>query len=153
MKIFLIRHGHAVDEDRHLSDSERFLSRKGRKSVREVGRALRKASVSFDVVLTSPLVRAVQTAELVAEQVGYEGVIEVVPSLQPMGPIEVAQQEIIQRGRHIAVVGHEPSISVLCGLLAGQSHFPPLRKAQVVCLHGSEVAWTLDPDRLEPQPL
>jgi len=153
VKIFLIRHGHAVDEDRQLSDSERFLSRKGRKSVREVGRALRRASVTFDAVLTSPLVRAVQTAELLGEQLGYEGVIEVVPSLQPMGPIEAAQQEILQRSRHIAVVGHEPSISALCGILCGRGHFPPLRKAQVVCLSGAEVAWTLDPDRLEPQPL
>lgn len=153
MKIYLVRHGHAVDEDRQLSDSERFLSRKGRKSVREVGRALRKAGVTLDVVLTSPLVRAVQTAELLAEQLGFEGMVQVVPSLQPMGPIEAAQHEILQHSRSIAVVGHEPSISALCGLLCGQGHFPPLRKAQVVCLTGTEVAWTLDPDRLEPQPL
>ena len=153
MKIFLIRHGHAVDSDHQLSDGERFLSKKGRKSVREVGRALRKAGVSFDVVLTSPLTRAVQTAELLAEQVGFEGVVEVLPSLLPIGPIETAASAIQQHSRSVAVVGHEPSISALVGLLTGSGHFPPLRKAQVVCVHGAQAAWTVDPDRLDPQSL
>ncbi len=153
MKIFLIRHGHAVDSDHQLSDGERFLSKKGRKSVREVGRALRKAGVSFDVVLTSPLTRAVQTAELLAEQVGFEGVVEVLPSLLPIGPIETAATAIQQHSRSVAVVGHEPSISALVGLLTGSGQFPSLRKAQVVCVHGAQAAWTVDPDRLDPQSL
>ena len=153
MKIFLIRHGHAVDGDQQLADGERYLTKKGRKAVREVGRALRKAGISFDVVLTSPLVRAVQTAELIAEQASYDGVIEVLPSLLPIGPIDVAAAAIQQRGHSVAVVGHEPSISALAGLLTGSGHFPSLRKAQVICIQGAQAVWTVDPDRLEPQSL
>lgn len=150
VKIYLIRHGHAVDAELHLSDGERYLSKKGRRTSREVGRALRKAGVSVDVVLTSPLVRAVQTAELFAEQLGYDGVVEVLPSLVPIGPIEASADAIRERAGSVAVFGHEPSISALAGLLTGQGHFPPLRKAQVVCLHGDRAVWTVDPDRLDP---
>jgi phosphohistidine phosphatase len=150
VKIYLIRHGHAVDAELHLADGERYLSKKGRRTTREVGRALRKASVSVDAILTSPLVRAVQTAELVAEQLGFEGVIEVLPSLMPIGPIETSAEAIREQSRSVAVVGHEPSISALAGLLTGQGHFPPLRKAQVVCVHGDRAVWTIDPDRLDP---
>ena len=91
-----------------------------------------------------------QTAELVAEQLGFEGVIEVLPSLMPIGPIEASAEAIREQSRSVAVVGHEPSISALAGLLTGQGHFPPLRKAQVVCVHGDRAVWTIDPDRLDP---
>jgi phosphohistidine phosphatase len=74
VKIFLIRHGHAVDAAEQLSDGERYLTKKGRRAVREVGRALRKAGVAFEAIVTSPLVRAVQTAELIAEQTEFAGV-------------------------------------------------------------------------------
>ncbi|HRI53413.1 MAG TPA: histidine phosphatase family protein, partial [Pseudomonadota bacterium] len=62
MKVYLIRHGHAVDESGTISDEQRYLTKKGRKTVREVGRVLKEAGVELDAVLTSPLVRAVQTA-------------------------------------------------------------------------------------------
>ena len=150
VKIYLIRHGHAVDADHTLSDGERYLSKKGRRTVREVGKALRKAGVSIDAVLTSPLVRAVQTAELVAEQLGFDGIIEVLPSLVPIGPIETSAETIRGRASSLVVVGHEPSISALAGLLTRQGHFPPMRKSQVVCIHADEAVWTIDPDRLDP---
>ena len=153
VKIFLIRHGHAVDAAEQLSDGERYLTKKGRRAVREVGRALRKAGVAFEAIVTSPLVRAVQIAELIAEQTEFAGVVEVLPSLLPIGPIETSASVIQQRAQTIAVVGHEPSISALAGLLIGTGYFPSLRKAQVICIQGAQAVWTVDPDRLDPQSL
>ncbi|MEM9493488.1 MAG: phosphoglycerate mutase family protein, partial [Myxococcota bacterium] len=67
MKLYLIRHSNAVDAGDGISDGHRFLSAEGRTRCREVGRVLREAGVTLDAVVTSPLVRAVQTAELLAD--------------------------------------------------------------------------------------
>ena len=60
MRVYLIRHGHAVDAEGNLSDEQRYLSKKGRKALREIGRVLKESGVEFDAIVTSPLVRAVQ---------------------------------------------------------------------------------------------
>src|SRR5262249_9528193 len=66
MKVLLIRHTHAVDGDEALDDEARWLTAKGRTLARAVGARLRDDEIVPDAIVTSPLVRAVQTAELVA---------------------------------------------------------------------------------------
>src|SRR5688572_20209987 len=83
MRVYLIRHAHAVDAGPKLPDEARWLSDRGRKVARRVGKALAKEGVELDAVLTSPLVRAVQTAEVLAAAAGYQGAIEAVVSLSP----------------------------------------------------------------------
>jgi phosphohistidine phosphatase len=149
VQVFIIRHGHAVDDSPRLDDSQRYLSKKGRKTVREVGRALREAGVQFDVVLTSPLVRAVQTAELLAESLDFLDLVEVLPALVPGVPPRVAAAELGGRGVRVAVVGHEPGLSSLGAYLCGRPSFPPLRKAQVSVVEDGKPLWFLNPDTLE----
>lgn len=149
VKIYLIRHAHAVDEARGLSDEYRYLSTKGRRVMREVGRALAQAGVELDAILTSPLVRAVQTAEILAERLGFVGVVEALPALAPGVPPRIAAAELPARGTAVAVVGHEPGISALGALLAGRPSFPPFKKAQVCLVERGQALWTLNSDTLE----
>jgi phosphohistidine phosphatase len=69
MDIFLLRHGiaHALGEDGSKTDADRTLTDEGRSKVRAVARALRAMDVRFDAIASSPLPRAAETAEIIAE--------------------------------------------------------------------------------------
>lgn len=149
MQVYIIRHGHAVDEGFGLSDESRYLSKKGRKNVREVGRVLRDAKVELDAILTSPLVRAVQTAELIAERLDFVGIVEAVPALAPGVPPRIIAAELASRGARVAVFGHEPGLSALGAFLCGRPSFPPFRKAQVSLVEDGKPLWFINPDTLE----
>lgn len=149
MKVYLIRHAHAVDEGPRLGDDHRYLTARGRRVAREVGARLEREGVIFDAVLSSPLPRALQTAELVAERVGFTGVVEVLPPLAPGVPPRIAAGELAARGVAVAVVGHEPGISALGAVLLGRPSFPPFKKAQVSLVEDGRPVFWLDPDTLE----
>jgi phosphohistidine phosphatase len=153
MQVYLVRHAHAVDQDEHLSDEQRYLTKRGRKAIREVGRMLHNEGVELDAILTSPLVRAVQTAELLAERLDYLEHIEALPALVPGVPPRVAALALASRGVKVAVVGHEPGISMLGAYLTGKPAFPPFRKAQVCLIEDGRPRWFIHPEQLERQPL
>ena len=153
MKVFLIRHALAVDQGAQLADGHRYLSEKGRRGIREVGRKLRDENISFDHILTSPLVRAVQTAELLAELLDYIGLVEALPALGPGIPPRIAAAELPARGMAVAVVGHEPGMSHLGAYLTGKPSFPPFRPGQVCCIEDGKPRWFIHPDGLELAPL
>ena len=67
MKIYLVRHAEAVPEDGAVRDDDRWLTPRGREAARGLARLLREQQVEPDAVLTSPLPRALQTAELLAD--------------------------------------------------------------------------------------
>src|SRR4051812_7203524 len=120
MQILLIRHGHAVEEAPGLGDAGRWLSVKGRKVTRKVARWLGKSEKRAPVVIwTSPLVRAVQTAEILAAGVGVEGEVKPCAELSPgrdPGDLIKLLGEAPPEGQ-IALVGHEPSLSLIAGAL------------------------------------
>lgn len=146
MKLFLIRHAIAEDGD---DDDGRPLSRKGTKRFAEVVRVLRALGVRFDLVLHSPKLRAVQTAELLHTLV--DGSFEVTPLLAE--PPSRALLEACS-GDRVAVVGHEPSLSALLSWLvlgrpsAGRFE---MKKGAVACLEGDvgpgamKLVWLLPP--------
>jgi phosphohistidine phosphatase len=148
VRVYLIRHGHAVDAEGNLSDEQRYLSKKGRKALREIGRALKESGVEFDAIVTSPLVRAVQTAEMLAERTDYLGVIEALPALLPGVPPRICASELPARGAAVAVVGHEPGLTMLGAFLCGRPSFPAFRKGQVSLIEDGRGAWFLHPDTL-----
>src|SRR5215475_10213162 len=118
MRILLIRHAHAIEGGR--VDEERWLTDKGRGVARKVGERLRDEGHAPDAIVTSPLVRAVQTAELVGRGLKYKGVVEVLAELAPDGSIGAAAAALAERGGLVMVVGHEPGISALASHLAGR---------------------------------
>ncbi len=149
MQIYLIRHTHA-SEALSGRDEHRYLTATGRRVARAVGHKLAvDKSVSLDAVFTSPLVRAVQTAELVADAVGYTGEVTAMPGLMPGSHPRATAQAIAALGGAVAVVGHEPTIGALGAYLAGSPGFPPFRKGQVCLIERGQPMWTLLPDVLE----
>lgn len=149
MKLYLIRHAHAVPPDADVSDEHRFLSAQGRQTCRQVGRLLREAGVGFDAVVTSPLVRAVQTAEIIADAVDYLGTIESYAAFMPSAHPRLAAEKLLQCGSSVAVVGHEPSIAELAAFWVGQPGFAPFRRGQVSFFDGRKPVWKLHPEALQ----
>jgi phosphohistidine phosphatase len=146
VKVYLVRHAEAVANDEAGSDTDRWLTARGREHARVLARLLREQGVSPDAVLTSPLPRAVSTAELVADGVGYLGVIEVLPSLAPGAHPRRAAQQIPAAGAAVVVVGHEPTISGLGALLLGRPSFPPFRTGQACAIENGGPTFTARPD-------
>lgn len=143
MIVFLVRHAHAVDETRELPDEARHLSDRGRGAARELGRRLRWHDCTPTAIWTSPLTRAVMTADLVASTLEWEGPIESVPALAPSGSaraVLAALATLDPRGA-VVLVGHEPSLSGIGGALTLRDDFPALRKAQAARIDGRELRW------------
>lgn len=153
VKVYLVRHAEAVPEDVALRDDDRWLTARGREMARGLARLLREAKVDPDAVLSSPLPRAIQTAELVAAGLDYLGVIEALPALRPGAHPRIAAEAIVQRGMAVVVVGHEPSISSLGAFLLGRPAFPPFRTAQACAIEDHAPTFTARADVMQIQPL
>jgi phosphohistidine phosphatase len=134
VKVYLIRHADAVSEDVAGLDDDRWLSPRGREAARVLARLLREEQVQLDAIVTSPLARAVQTAELVADGLGFLGPIECLRALAPGTHPRPAAAAIATRGASVAVFGHEPSISMLGAFLLGLPSFPSFRTAQACAI-------------------
>lgn len=134
MQVFLIRHGIAIDDGPGLSDEDRFLTPEGRNKTQHVGALLRKQIGRLDRVLTSPLVRAAQTAEIIARELECDDV-RVALALRPGAPlsrVDAALEDAADVER-VALVGHEPSMSAIAAHLLGLSSFPRSFKKAGVC--------------------
>ena len=110
--IWLLRHGDAEDGS---PDSERPLTEKGRVQSRAVGGALKALGVELDACLTSPKVRAAETARLACEPLGVE------PELEPKlagGPFD-AEALAAGLGDEVLLVGHDPDFSMAVHSLTG----------------------------------
>jgi len=122
MKLFILRHGIAVEHGTpgYEHDSERPLTPEGRRKTRLIGRALAGLGVKPDVILTSPLVRAHQTADIVATVLRSKKRLQISRPLASGGDPKRLIAEINRRhGRadSIMLVGHEPDLSALASLL------------------------------------
>jgi phosphohistidine phosphatase len=137
LHILLIRHGQAVDEAPGLGDAGRWLTPKGRKVTRKVARWLAGSIKRRPATLwTSPLVRAVQTAEIVAARTGFKGEVRAVaqlgPGHDPGELLKILASETIEGP--LALVGHEPSLSLIASALIGDAAVPDLKKSAVMGL-------------------
>lgn len=150
-QITLIRHGTAGDAAR---DEDRCLTRSGRIEAGKTGRRLLRAGRRFDVIVSSPLVRAVQTAEIVAARIDHGGAFLVdrrlEPERAPRAVIELLRE--LRAGRRVALVAHEPILSSLAGLLLGRTMRRGLVKAEALYIRLPEGLdepgqwrWSIDP--------
>jgi phosphohistidine phosphatase len=144
MRVTLIRHAEAGDDAPR--DEARALTARGRDDARRLGRALARRDVEFSLMVTSPLVRAVQTAEIVASELGYRDRIAVTDLLVPEGTVSRVVGFLRSTGREratgregeregtpsIALVAHEPILSALAAALTGKARHPPLRKTEAL---------------------
>jgi len=146
MRIYLVRHGDAVPEEDAGSDRDRWLSTRGREHARVLGRLLREERVEPDVILASPLPRAVQTAELLAHALDYIGIVTSLRCLEPSAHPRVAANELMSRGGAVIVVSHEPMISSLGAFLLGRPAFPQFRTAQCCVIEDGKPTFTARAD-------
>ena len=132
--MYFIRHGLAEERgEAWPDDSKRPLTDEGTSSMRKASRGLARLGVSVEIVLTSPLVRARQTAELVAAGLDPRPSVVNVDSLAPDGTYAavVADLEKHARKTRIALVGHEPMIGELAARLIGSRHPIEFKKGGV----------------------
>jgi phosphohistidine phosphatase len=137
MIILLFRHGHAIDETPGLGDAGRALSGKGRKTTRKVARWLaRRGKLRPTDIWTSPLVRAVQTAEIAAEALGLEDEVSVSADLSPGSSADDLMRKLAEhRGTGpLMLVGHEPDLSVVAALLLGERSYSGLKKSGLLAI-------------------
>jgi len=121
-ELYLIRHGIAEERgEAWPDDSKRPLTEDGMSRLRKSARSLARLGVTFDVVLTSPLVRTQQTAEIIASAFSPKPPIVNVDSLAPDGSPTtfIAELEKHAKRTSIAIVGHEPGIGELASKLIG----------------------------------
>ena len=119
MDLYILRHAVAASrEDAHYPhDSERPLTAKGTAKLRRVVRGMKALGLSFDLILTSPFLRARETAEIVAKEMGAAR-LERTPHLAPDGDLRALMAEIGSRGvASVLLVGHEPTLSQLISVL------------------------------------
>jgi phosphohistidine phosphatase len=120
MKLTIIRHGIAVASGTEgVPDDDRPLTKKGRRRFQDVASGLAAICERPDVLLTSPLCRAAETAAIVAEAWG-----DVTPTSEPVlaqGSIDQILAVLAQQAsdQHVAIVGHEPTLSALLARLLG----------------------------------
>jgi phosphohistidine phosphatase len=115
MNLFILRHGKAGQSSDASDGIARVLTDEGRKEIRKVARWMRSKKIRFEVIATSPLARARQTADIVAGSLGQKDRLEVWEDLAPGGDPDTLCYHAAQYGDDASVllIGHEPSLSIL----------------------------------------
>jgi phosphohistidine phosphatase len=146
MKICFLRHGIAVERGTkgYSQDAERPLTIEGRQKLLHIAAALQALEISYDLVLSSPYVRARQTAELIVERLDCAGRLQFTEHLQPGGSFRSLLQVIRQlkpKPNSVLLVGHEPDLSLAASLLlsdSSQVRFE-LKKAGLIAIETGSV--------------
>lgn len=156
MNLYLIRHAIAEEESPSGEDSQRELTDKGAKKMRLIAKGLRTLGVDFDLIVSSPYTRAVQTAEILSEVFKKKKFV-LSDHLMPAGDMDLLIAEINEKYTvdSLAIVGHEPYLSGLVSLLtAGGAPVEMTFKKGGVChlstddlhhTHKATLEWLLTP--------
>ena len=126
VKAYLIRHGEADAEvPEGLGDEERALTAKGRLALAAHFSTLASRMAQVELVLCSPLVRCVQSAQLLSTALGYEGALRAHKALLPDMPVGAIESLLAECDTPaLALVGHQPAMGALASHLLGLEHFP-----------------------------
>jgi phosphohistidine phosphatase len=139
MDLLIVRHAIAFERDRHRwrDDGARPLSPAGIRRARKAAAGLKELSKAPDRVLTSPLVRARQTAQILTDVAGWPQAMEV-PELSPQTPAPAVLTLLGKdRSKVVAVVGHQPGLGALLTVcLLGDGEVLPIefKKNAVACV-------------------
>ena len=132
-ELYLVRHGLAEERGaKWPDDAKRPLSADGMSRLKKSARGLDRIDVKFDVILTSPLVRTVHTAEILSSGLD-DAPIEALPALAPgHSPRHLAQALAdASKADVIALVGHEPDLGKFAAWLLGSRRAIPFRKGGI----------------------
>jgi phosphohistidine phosphatase len=159
LELYLIRHGVAAERGKDWpDDSKRPLTPEGVTRLRKEARGLNKIDVTFDQIVTSPLVRTRQTAEVFSEELKSKPPILVSDALAPAGTPAAVVQEITKHVRkaRVALVGHEPNLGELAAQLIGARNPLEFKKGGICRIDfdmlppkgGGMLRWFLTPKML-----
>jgi phosphohistidine phosphatase len=155
MIIYFLRHASA---GQHLpnpkKDEKRALDENGIQQCGDVGRALSALDVQIDMIVSSPLKRATQTASLVGNELGFEGKIQLDAALRPEATFSEFRGMLDKYSKYesLMVVGHNPNLSEFLGRSIGEGGCEasiPLKKGGVARVESTrnsgELQWSLTP--------
>ena len=157
MKLYVLRHGIAFNrtDPQCPPDPDRPLTAKGVRRTRRAARGLRALGATPSLILTSPYLRAVQTAEIAADELRLaKKQVRSLAALEPAGdPAHVLTQLAKLEGADVACVGHSPQLEGLLARALGLDGRVPfaLKKAGAACVQLSPAAgsgrllWLLEP--------
>jgi phosphohistidine phosphatase len=135
LELYLIRHGIAAERgDEYPDDSKRPLTNGGIARLRKEAKALEAIGVAIDHIVTSPLVRTKQTADVFAESLKSKPSVSASDALAPASTPAAVVQELgkhVKKGR-VALVGHEPNLGELAARLIG-ARLPLEFKKGAIC--------------------
>ena len=122
MNLYVLRHGLAADRDsrQYSRDEERPLTPKGTRKIARQVKGMRSIGLSLDAVVTSPLLRAVQTAKIVHKRLPVSSELVTYESLSPLGGAHMLMEELATgypSDGSVMTVGHEPYLSDLISVL------------------------------------
>src|ERR1700730_14297395 len=124
MIIYFLRHASAGESMMNpKKDEKRALDQTGIEQCGYVGRALAALDVHVDVIISSPLKRATQTASLVGNEMGYEGKLVLDDALKPGASFDDFRRLVDKQAKReaVMVVGHNPNLSEFLGRSIGES--------------------------------
>ena len=154
MILYLMRHANAgVFRENHLLDAKRGLIKEGKEQCMLMARMLSALKVQVDVIVSSPLKRALQTAQFVGTELGYDGKVEVSKSLLPTADFAEFQDMLVKyAGREgMLAVGHNPVLFQFLGrLITGNGGAAiRMRKGSIARVdldrHPPRLQWLIDP--------
>jgi phosphohistidine phosphatase len=135
VELYVFRHGIAEDAAPGRPDADRALTDEGRKKIAAVVKAARRAGFAPSLIISSPYLRAAQTASVAAEVLGYDGEVVRTEALVPHGSPEAVWSELRDYRAESAILltGHEPLLSCLVAyLLAAPALRVEMKKAAMV---------------------
>ena len=154
MNLYLMRHANAgLRRDNPTLDAKRALIKEGKDQCMLMARVLSSFKVQIDVIVSSPLKRAMQTAQFVGTELGYDGKVEISPALGLNADYAAFQQMLAKYANRegVLVVGHNPNIFQFLGRLVtgnGGANIR-LRKGAIarvdVDRHPPQLQWLIDP--------
>ncbi|HEY3422605.1 MAG TPA: phosphohistidine phosphatase SixA [Methanocellaceae archaeon] len=160
-ELFIIRHGPAGKslDDKKL-DEARPLTKKGKEKMKEIARGLSDMDISFDKIVTSPLLRCAETADILSKCSGGKKSVESIDALKPGGSGDelIGYLNALDGVDNVAIVGHEPFLSEFASycLAKSKNSFIDLKKGGVIALEfggmikpgAGKICWMMEPSQL-----
>jgi phosphohistidine phosphatase len=155
MNLYLMRHANAgLSRVNPLLDKKRGLIKEGKEQCVLMARLLSALNVQVDVIISSPLKRALQTAQFVGTELGFDGKVEICAALGPDAPYQAFMELLAKYADRegVLAVGHNPNLFQFLGRLVtgnGISASLRMRKGAVARIdldrHPPQLQWLIDP--------
>jgi len=159
MNLYFLRHASAgVSRPNPVIDARRPLDRDGKQFCLQLAHVLNGMKMQFDLIISSPLKRSLQTASLIGTETAYERSVQISPALSPSGTLADfrAMLDSLPPLENVLIVGHNPNLTIFLGALisgrndgTGKVAGIRLRKGALARVdverHPPTLMWLLDP--------